>query len=347
MQRGSQLEGDQRLPVLRQSLRCMQRAWWFDHDLVPIMEDIFPLAFTLDHSGEATRYAILAAEQQTVPKELLQRVASVLAERDEYDRALGLYRKIAAHDDPPPDALTQFEIGRLSLLAGKIEDAAGALAVARDALEKRGEARLSDEDRTRLLRNPEVTYALLGEGFLRAKRLDEAEVMFRRADESKPNPAMLGLRLALIEKERGHREQALQQLDQYFSAKTTSAGMVPCQLLADLLAGEVPPNGADDPSHGPPPAGLLDRLRPWRRMIPTMCSSGTTWPIACGQPHSGRKRKPNTARCWSWNRQPTDIRDWSRFFFVGSSGLRCWHSWEKSWDRPVRCRRWKRVLIRW
>ncbi len=72
---------------------------------------------------------------------------------------------------------------------------------------------------------------------------------------------MLGLRLALIEKERGHREQALQQLDQYFSAKTTSAGMVPCQLLADLLAGEVPPNSADDPSHGPPPAGLLDRLR--------------------------------------------------------------------------------------
>ena len=42
----------------------MQRAWWFDHDLVPIMEDIFPLAFTLEHNAEATRYAILAAEQQ-------------------------------------------------------------------------------------------------------------------------------------------------------------------------------------------------------------------------------------------------------------------------------------------
>ena len=120
---------------------------------------------------------------------------------------------------------------------------------------------MSDEDRSRLLRNPEVTYALLGEGFLRAKRLDEAEAMFRRADESKPNPAMLSLRLARIEKERGHREEARQQLDQYFSAKTTSAGMVPCQLLADLWAEEAAPNRTESPALGPPPAGLLDRLR--------------------------------------------------------------------------------------
>ena len=165
--------------------------------------------------------------------------------------------------DGPPDALTQFEIGRLSLLVGKFEDAAGRVGRrARRPGEAADEARLTDEDRARLLRNPEVTYALLGEGFLRAKRLDEAEAMFRRADEAKPNAAMLGLRLALIEKERGHREQALQQLDQYFAAKTTSAGMLPYQVLADLLAERTaPPNRADDPAHRPPPAGLARPAR--------------------------------------------------------------------------------------
>ncbi|MHB8954025.1 MAG: tetratricopeptide repeat protein [Pirellulaceae bacterium] len=261
LQRGSQAEGEERLAIFGQSLRCMQRAWWFDHDLVPIMEDIFPLAMALDRSGEATRYAILAAEQQTVPAELQQRVASVLAEQDEFTRALDLYRKIAASHDGPLDALTQFEIGRLSLLVGKYEEGAVALALARDALERRGEASLSEEDRTRLLRNPEVTYALVGEGFLHAKRLDEAEAMFRRADESKPNPATLGLRLARVEYERGDREQALQQLDHYFSAKTTSAGMVPYQLLALLIDGPLPAGAADDASEKPPSPALLERLR--------------------------------------------------------------------------------------
>ncbi len=220
--------------MFRQALRCMQRAWWFDHDLVPIMEDIFPLAFTLDHSAEATRYAVLAAEQQTVPTELLQRVASVLAEQDEFDRAWPLPQARGARR--PAARCAHTVRNRPAVAAGrKIRGRGHGVRRRPGRLGKAGEARLTEEDRARLLRNPEVTYALLGEGFLRAKRLDEAEAMFRRADESKPNPAMLGLRLALIEKERGHREQARQQLDQYFAAKTTSAGMVPCQLLADLL----------------------------------------------------------------------------------------------------------------
>ncbi|MHB8970204.1 MAG: tetratricopeptide repeat protein [Pirellulaceae bacterium] len=262
LQRGSQLDGDARLPLFEQSLRCMQRAWWFDHELVPIMEDIFPLAYTLHFDAEATRYAILATEQQTVPAELLQRVAMVLAEQDEFDRALSLYRKITARSDGPPDALIQFEVGRLSLLMGQYDEAAAALAVVRDALEQQGDARMTDKVRAQLLRNPEVTYALLGEGFVRAKRWDEAEAMFRRADAAKPNPAMLGLRLALIEKERGHREQALQLLDQYFASKTTAAGMLPYLRLAELLEGTAgPTNTAGDPATEQPSAALLDRLR--------------------------------------------------------------------------------------
>ena len=86
--------------------------------------------------------------------------------------------------------------------------------------------------------------------------------MFRRADEAKPNRAMLGLRLALIEKERGHRDQALQQLDQYFAAKTTSAGMLPYQCSRScwpMRATRHEPRRR--PAARPPPAALLDRLQ--------------------------------------------------------------------------------------
>ena len=76
---------------------------------------------------------------------------------------------------------------------GKFEESAAAFAAIRDALEKKAGATLTDEDRARLLRNPEITYALLGESFLRANRLDEAEAMFRRADEAKPNAGHAGI----------------------------------------------------------------------------------------------------------------------------------------------------------
>jgi tetratricopeptide (TPR) repeat protein len=262
LQRGAQLEDDARNPLFADALRCMQRAWRLDRNLVSIMEDIFPLSFTLNHSAEATRYAMLAAQQQDVPLELLKRVAIVLAEQDDFGRALELYRRLAARSVGPPDAVTQFEIGRLSLLVGKYEESAAAFAVTRDALDNKSDVALSDEDRGRLLRNPDVTYSLLGESFLRAKRLDEAEAMFRRAEEAKPNAALLGLRLALIEKERGNRAQALQQLDQYFAAKTTSAGMLPCRVLEELLAdpSAATANAGPDTPAPPPSAELLERL---------------------------------------------------------------------------------------
>lgn len=263
LQRGVQQgdDVDAQNPVIAEALRCMQRAWRYDPQLVSIMEDIFPLAYALNRSGEATRYAMLAAQREELPTELLQRVAMVLTDQGEFEQALALYRKIAARSDGPPDAITQFELGRLALLAGQFEESAAAFAVTRDALEGRSaEVSLSEDERARLLRNPDVIYALLGESFLRAQRLDEAEAMFLRADEAKPNPAALGLRLALIEKERGNRVEALQQLDQYFTSKITSAGMAPYRLLEELLTEPDADGAAADPAP-PPAAALLDRLR--------------------------------------------------------------------------------------
>jgi pentatricopeptide repeat protein len=264
IQRAGEQEGDAQKQTLIEALRCMQRAWWLDRELVSIMEDIYPLSHALGHTSEATRYALLAARQPDVQPELVKLAAMVLAEQDDFDGALELFQKYRAQNPGPPDAAVQFEIGRLALLLDKSEESAAAFATIRDALDNQGDVTLTAEVRSRLLRNPDVTYALLAQSFLRAKRLDEAEAMFRRAHEAKPNPAMLGLRLALVEKERGHREQALQQLDQYFSAKTTSAGMLPYQVLEQLLTDAAPAaerDGDAAENNAPPSPQLLTKLQ--------------------------------------------------------------------------------------
>lgn len=263
LQRASQATGAAQQALAAEALGCMQRAWQRDAELVSIVEDIFPLALALNRSGVAARYAILAAERQEVPPELLERVAAALAEQ-EPDRALQLVRRLAARPERAHDVETQFELGRLALLGGHFDEAARALAVVRDALLGEGDVPLTAEYRARLLREPDMTYALLGESFLRAHRLDEAEAMYRRADEAKPNVGLLGYRLALLAQQRGQTALAQQQLDAYFESKITSARMRPYQLLAELLDGpraSDPPPAAGEAATRPPSPQLLDRLR--------------------------------------------------------------------------------------
>ena len=255
------------------ALRQFQRAWRFDPSLVSLMEEVVPLAVSLKRDGVAARYAILAAEHQEVPVGLLTRMAALLAQREQFTRALHLYQRYLERRGEQPRnfeyVATQFEVGRLSFLTGKFPQASKAFAIVRAALQKDDAYQLSDAERRRLVNKPDLTYTLLGESFLRAEKLDAAEAMFRAANDAKPNRGRLGLHLALVEQARGHRDQALVELNHYFSEKLSSAGMRPYQLLEQLL---VDTKDRDDVSgdqgKGPaadaprkPSAQLLDRLR--------------------------------------------------------------------------------------
>lgn len=255
LQRGLQLDGSDRREEFAAALRRFQRAWWFDHALVSVLEDIVPLTFELDREFEATRYLILAAEKEEVPVELLERVAAELADLEDFDqeqneRALKLYLKLRQRQGDAVSAITQFQIGRLSLMTGKFAEAADAFAVVQKALDENDSQQVPEGLRDRLLRRPEAIYALFGESYLRAKRLDEAEAAFRRADQGKPDQAALAFRRALIENERGNRDKALQLLQTYFDAKTESAGLAPYVLLRELIDGPPAREEADAKSSG-------------------------------------------------------------------------------------------------
>lgn len=255
VQRAGEADGVEQAQLLGEALRGLQRAWWFQPEEVSVVEEIIPLAAVLRRTDEVIRYAVLSAERETVPPQLLEPVAAALAERGEPANALELYRQHLAEHPGERTGMLWLEIGRLYLVTGQARDAAELFAQVRDALADPRSPRLSSTDRRQLLRHGDVTYSLLGEGFLRAQRFEEAETMFRAAHEAKPNAAMLGFRLAQIHREAGRTDEALRELSTYFAAKTTAAGMLPYLLLADLLVPQTtPPDGASD-------AILLDHLR--------------------------------------------------------------------------------------
>jgi tetratricopeptide (TPR) repeat protein len=149
-------------------------------------------------------------------------------------------------ESPPPNAtpaartVLQFEVARLSFLLGDFKASAESFDTVRKALEQTGDDAPPDELRQQLLARPELTYQLMAESFLRDDRLDDAEAMFRQADQAKPNPGMLGFHLAQVEQARSERDKALAELNKYLDAKLTSAGMAPYQLLAELIDGRPP-----------------------------------------------------------------------------------------------------------
>jgi tetratricopeptide (TPR) repeat protein len=74
---------------------------------------------------------------------------------------------------------------------------------------------------------------------------------------------MLQLRLAQVNRLRGAKDEALRQLDEYCASKTTSAGMLPYLLLADLLdeQGEPALETGVKADARPPSPELLERLQ--------------------------------------------------------------------------------------
>jgi tetratricopeptide (TPR) repeat protein len=248
------------------ALRRFERAWRFDPELVSIMEEIVPLAVTLQRNDEATRYAALAAMTQEVPPPLLERMAAILTQQQKFKEARQLYEKLL--EAPPPNAsssaglILEFEIARLSFLVGDFKASAEKFASVKEALEREGDEAIADEVRQQLLARPELTYRLMAESFLRDDQLDNAEDMFRKSDQAKPNPGVLGYQLAQVEQARGNRDKALDELDKYFDAKLTSSGIEPYLLLNELIDGKPKQSAEDDEAAAPKPPSdkLLQRL---------------------------------------------------------------------------------------
>lgn len=255
---------------LREALSNLERAWRFDPLLVSIIKEIVPLAVAIQHKDEATRYAVLAAEQQDVPEPLLQSVISILTQQLQFERALRLGERVLHHNKSARPNLTsvimQYEIGRLAFLTGQFKKSADAFTVVQNAMTGKGPVELSKTEQKQLLPKPELGFALMGEAFLLDNRFDDAEAMFRAADQAKPNPGRLGFRMARIAWAQGNREKAQTLLDSYLNANLSTDGIQPYLLLATLYDPDSKPpsrtkTGPKSKEPTKPTARLLDKLK--------------------------------------------------------------------------------------
>ena len=220
------------------ALQTYQRAHHWNPDSGQAAMEAFPLAFYLERPGEATRYALIAAEKGKPDTQLMRQIALHLVQDEEYDRARSLYKRILERMDGEPRdgewVAAQFEAGRLYFLQEDYNASADSFAVVMDGLDDPGKYSLDKEVADQILGDPSLTYGLFGEAFLEANRLERAERMFRKAQNLEPNKNLFAYHSARLAAKRNQNDQALTKLNEYLDANTAEAGTEPYDWLKKL-----------------------------------------------------------------------------------------------------------------
>lgn len=228
---------------LPEALRLYQRALRYDPDALPVLEQIVTLAFELERTSEAIRYALMAAELQPGRPELLRQLGLHLFGNDDVDGAVRLYEKALALPQ-----LKESSSGRIQLLAeigqmysdlNQHEDAAEAYASVQEFLELPAEDEAGERFHDSLLKRfggAEVAYRQFAEAYLAAERYDEAVDAFEKSNIAEPNRAQLAYNLARVQLRRGEADKALDSLQSYFDEKASDLGQAPYELLAEIFA---------------------------------------------------------------------------------------------------------------
>lgn len=225
------------------ALRHYQRAWRWDPAAVSLLAEIVPLAFSLERSSEAVRYALLSAEHGHSDSLLIRRLALYVTEQGDWPRAVRLYRTWLAHPDRQLGKdkldmlLVQLEIGRLEFVIGNSAKASQALGEFQRILKQAGPAAvISQQLRRALGDNLTATWELCGIVHLDAKSYDLATEAFAEIDLPSSEKGRLGFHRAQVALARNEPMAAWHHLRDYFKAGSPTEGREPYELLGEVLA---------------------------------------------------------------------------------------------------------------
>jgi tetratricopeptide (TPR) repeat protein len=222
-----------------EALRLYQRALRRDPSSVPVADAIVPLAAQLGRSAEAVRYAIKLAEIGPAEPTLARRLAVYLTELGDVPGALRLYERLLAErgneKTAAEDTVLWMEMGRLYHLNGQDDKAAERFSRVLEVIDHPERFGLDKGVRRPLIGEKGVGFLLMGEAFLGAGRVGQAQDAFERADRENPNKAVLQYNLARLLAKQNQHEQAIEKVQSYFDAHSATEGMAPYRLLADSL----------------------------------------------------------------------------------------------------------------
>jgi tetratricopeptide (TPR) repeat protein len=202
----------------------------------------------------AARYALKGIDAREVGEMTLGRLAIYFTERGDLPHAIDFYEKAiatahagkdaadgaadgqATSSEEPSEIFTRLELGRLYHLTQNYSKAADQFARVNEALEHPERFGINERARKLLLGSEAgECYELFGEAFLLADRFAEAEAAYRKLQSTAPDEALLKFNLARIAARRGKSKDALAGLKPYFDGGLTTQGVLPYQLLADVL----------------------------------------------------------------------------------------------------------------
>lgn len=223
-----------------EALRLYQRALRYDPDSLPILREIIPLAFSLDHAAEGVRYALKAVELDPSDPLLLRRLGVLLTERGEFAGALKLYEKalsLAGDKKAANYVMLRMEMGRLYFVTEHYKEAADSFAEVMDALAKPDGLDLKGTQAAAFAgEEGRKTFELFGEAFLEADMPDRAQAAYEKAEKLVTNKALNAYSLARVYAKKKEPAKAIEQLQVYFDEHATSRGRGPYELLAKMLA---------------------------------------------------------------------------------------------------------------
>jgi len=225
-----------------EALRHYQRALRWNPSAHGAIQPILTLAEQLQWPDVRGRYLLLAARldpdalDQTDLIELVEQVSN----EDDLRLVTQQFERTLAHrkdqQKTPLDIVLRWRLAEIYVAGKDYVKAAQCAAGVLDALEHPEPFGLSHAALEKLFGMPHPPYWLFGEYFFLADRLAEAEFIFQRAHQTKPDAGRLHYQLARINLKRKRPLAALEHVEACFRDNFADEGDKPCQLLREALA---------------------------------------------------------------------------------------------------------------
>ena len=236
-----------------EALRLCQRAYRRDPGRGAILLEIIVLASSLEKASVIDNYADAALASNPQSPALLALLSGRFNDRGDYASSADAVERLLSLEKES-DKKTTDHVKRI-LLAGRVHVAAGKFALAADhfaellrCLEHPRDYGMTERDKRELLGEAGATYLVMGEAFLRAGRLKEAEEAMQTAYRVNRDKAGEAFQMARIHLEAGRTDEARKQLQVYFDADTDAEKIVPYEsaIRVPLIVTGGRPGGAGE-----------------------------------------------------------------------------------------------------
>jgi tetratricopeptide (TPR) repeat protein len=229
-----------------EALRLCQRAYRRDPGRAAILHEILVLGRTLNRASVIDNYAEAALASNPKNPGVLALLSDRFNRRGDFASSAEALEKLIALEQAQ-DKKTSGHVERI-MLAARVHVAAGNYALAAErfaellhCLDNPREYGLTERDKREILGEAGPTYLVIGEAFLRAGRLKEAEEALQtasRVNRDKPGEAF---QMARLHVEARRWDEARKQLQIYFDADAEGQGISPYELLVETYVKEKRP----------------------------------------------------------------------------------------------------------